>query len=273
MKDISIPEEVKKLLKSRLIIHESLPSTNEYCKKDLVSGGQIVLAQKQTSGHGRMGRSFVSKTGGLYVSFCFEPNIDAKKLIPVTGMCAVAVRRAIKRCCAVSPEIKWTNDILLCEKKICGILAETTFEAGRPKKLIIGIGINLNQPKESFEGELSKIASSISALTGKNTDSELLVAILMEEIDQAYVALCEGGNAILPYIEEYRRHCTSLGKEVHILRPALAPEGTDPRKAFAEDPSIFPTATAVDIDESFGLIVRYADGKKETLFSGEISIR
>ncbi len=273
MKDISIPEEVKRLLKSRLIIHESLPSTNEYCKKDLVRDGQIVLAQKQTSGHGRMGRSFVSKEGGIYVSFCFEPRIGAKKLIPVTGMCAVAVRRAIKRCCDVSPEIKWTNDILLCGKKICGILAETTFEGGRPKKLIIGIGINLNQSKESFEGELSETASSISALTCKNTDPELMSAVLMEEIDRAYKALCEGGNAILPYIEEYRVHCSTLGKEIHILHPSLAPEGTDPRKAFAEDPSIFPSATAVDIDESFGLIVRYADGKRETLFSGEISIR
>lgn len=256
-----------------IIEFDTLPSTNEYCKTAALCDRSIVLAHKQTSGHGRMGRNFVSEDGGLYVSFFLEPrDIAPEALIPLTGRCAVAVFSAIRKVCRVTPDIKWTNDLLLFGKKICGILAETVWgENGKPEKLIIGIGINLNQTPGSFKGDLSSIASSIFALTGIKTDIYKLLLALAEEISDVYSSLSDKEKED-EYLDIYRAHCKTLGKEVHILCPSLA-KGEDPREVFKKDPDIFPVATALDIDRDFGLIVRYEDGTTETLRSGEVSVR
>lgn len=264
-------------LKDRLIEFDTLPSTNEYCKKEQVNG-KIVVAKKQTNGHGRMGRSFFSEDGGLYVSFCYELNdVLPEHLIPITGMCAVAVIRAIVTVCKISPSIKWTNDILLQNKKICGILAETVFSNDlSPEKLIIGIGINLNQAKKSFDGELKNIASSIYALTGKRTDKKELLKVLASEVDKAAkIAVSPQSECDLKneYVKEYRKNCITLGKEIHILKQSLAPDGIDPKVAFSQNKELFPTAIAVDIDENFGLLVQNPDKTFETIVSGEVSVR
>ncbi len=262
----------REALLSRLLAYNSLPSTNEHCKRDEVRHGNVVLALKQSAGHGRMGRSFTSAEGGVYVSFCYEPHISPEELLPLTGMCAVAVREAIEQVCGVSPSIKWTNDIVLSGKKICGILAETLLDGGMVKKLIIGIGINLNQRAEDFDAELLKIASSVSMLTSESYDKMSLLLALAKEIDGVYEALLKGREAIAPYVYEYRKYCETLRRDVRVLKSAIA-GGKDPREVFAETPNAFPQAFAEDIDDSFALIVRYQSGEKETLFSGEVSIR
>lgn len=270
--------EFDRLLCSRLMEFDSLPSTNEYCKSDEIRGNRIILAHSQSAGHGRMGRSFSSKSGGLYVSFLYElDDVKPESLLPITGMCAVAVLRAIKKASGVTPDIKWTNDLLLEGKKICGILAETVFgSSGKPEKLIIGIGINVNQHKDCFAGELEGIASSLYLLTGREYDKMLLLRTLAAEIEKVYFTAFSdnsNGNRISEYTGEYRRHCMTLGKDIHILRPSLSPVGIDPRVAFAADKSLFPIAKALDIDENFGLIVRHKDGSIERIVSGEVSVK
>ncbi|MBE6538046.1 MAG: biotin--[acetyl-CoA-carboxylase] ligase [Ruminococcaceae bacterium] len=257
----------------KLTEFNELPSTNEYCKSEALPGNGIILAHRQTKGHGRMGRNFVSAEGGLYVSFYFEAKeISPEALVPLTGKCAVAVLRALEKVCKITPDIKWTNDLLLHGKKICGILAETVWGGdGRPEKLIIGIGINQNQSPQGFDGELSAIASSIYALTGKKTDKYKLLSALANEISRVYSSLLSRENEG-EYLDLYRKHCTTLGKEVHILHPSIVPN-EDPRVVFAREPDLFPMAAAVDIDNDFGLILRHGDGSTEVLRSGEVSIR
>ncbi len=264
-------------MRKRLRVFDLLPSTNEYCKSDAVMGGEIIRAVRQSAGHGRMGRSFSSEAGGLYVSFCYTPkNITPEKLVPLTGMCAVAVRNALLEACGIESDIKWTNDILFHGKKLCGILAETVFSsdgAFAPEKVIIGIGINCNQSREAFDGELSGIASSVLAETGKKVDIEALLVNLAEEADMAAEAAFSGNDVrIKAYVNEYRRHCITIGRTVRVLKNGICP-GRDPRRVFAESPEVFPTAKVLDIDNVFGLAVEYENGEKETLTSGEVSVR
>lgn len=264
--------DIKESIIERLKEYDCLSSTNEFCKSDFVEDRQIVLARTQTNGHGRMGRRFVSAEGGFYVSFCYKDGVVADRLACVTGMCAVATRRAIEKTCGVKADIKWLNDLMLKGKKICGILVEAEFSGlGDVEKLIIGVGINANQRVESFEGEIAEIASSIFALEGKSLDTDRLLVNLTEEIDRAFDVLFGDGD-IDEYIEDYKRYCTTLGRNVQVLSSAFT-GGKDPREVFASDPSLFPTVKAVDIDDSFGLITVGSDGERKILRSGEVSVR
>ena len=265
---------ISEYLKNNYILLSEVDSTNEFCKSDAVKGDCIVRALSQTSGRGRMGRKFFSDEGGFYISYCFFPEkLRAEELLPLTGLTAVAVLRAVEVAAGIKPSIKWTNDLILSGKKICGILAEPILGSeGRVERIIIGIGINTNQNAKCFESELSGIASSVFALTGKKVDEDALLTALTGEMLNVYSVICKSSDEKAQYVDHYRSHCETIGKEIKILKPAIA-KGSDPRELFAKAPELFPTAVAVDIDESFGLIVRYPDMKEETVSFGEISIR
>ena len=265
---------ISEYLKKRYLLLSEVDSTNEFCKTESVIKDCIVRAMRQSCGRGRMGRKFFSDDGGFYISYCFFPeDIRAQELLALTGLCAVAVLRAIERVSGVCPSIKWTNDLILLGKKICGILAESVLgDGGKVERVIIGVGINTNQDGKCFEGELSGIASSIFALTGKKVDDEALLFSLTDEILSVYSVICGRDSEKRQYVEEYKAHCETLGKEIKILKPSLA-GGEDPRVLYSKDPEIFPSAVAIDIDESFGLIVKYPDMKEETISFGEVSIR
>ncbi|MEE0969548.1 MAG: biotin--[acetyl-CoA-carboxylase] ligase [Clostridia bacterium] len=263
-------------IQDRILRFGSLPSTNEYCKEKSIPHGAVVIADSQSRGHGRMGRCFSSEAGGLYISFCYRlDGIMPDALLPVTGRCAVAVIRSLRKLCGIDAEIKWTNDIILRGKKICGILAETVFSSdtkSTPEKLIIGIGINCNQNPHAFEGELKSIASSIFSEIGQTVDLEKLAVLLTEEIDKIFLSISSVPGMENQYTAEYRRYCLTIGKEIKILRPSLC-SGEDPRIVFLHSPDIFPSALAVDIDDNFGLIVKHGNGETEVLTYGEVSIR
>ncbi len=265
---------VSEYLKNRYIFLSEVDSTNEFCKSDSVEKDCIVRAMRQSRGRGRMGRKFFSDDGGFYISYCFFPeNLRAEELLPLTGLCAVAVLQAIESAAGICPSIKWTNDLILSGKKICGILAESVLgDGGKVERVIIGIGINTNQNAKCFEGELSDIASSILALTGKGVDEDALLFALTGEMLSVYSVLCGKSGEKQQYIDFYRSHCETLGKNIKILKPSVA-QGKDPREIYLEKPEIFPLAVAVDIDDCFGLIVRYPDMKEETISFGEVSIR
>ncbi len=270
----SFSKAVSDFLRKKYILLSETDSTNEFCKSEKVNGDAIVRALRQRNGRGRMGRKFFSDEGGFYISYCFFPKkLHASTLLPLTGLCAVGVLRAIERTASVCPDIKWTNDLLLEGKKICGILAESVLsEDYSAERVIIGIGINTNQQKECFCGELSGIASSIYALCGKKVDEELLLYNLTDEMLKIYSLLGESADKRKPYVDIYKARCLTLGKDIKILKPSIAGE-RDPRELFLEKPELFPTARAVDIDENFGLVVSYPDMKKETITSGEVSVR
>ena len=163
---------------------ESLDSTNNYLKK-LASGGAaegtVVIADEQTAGRGRMGRSFASAPGcGIYMSMLLRPEGCTADCAPgLTAVAAVAVCRAIEKVCGRAPGIKWINDLYLRGKKICGILCESSVKDGRVNYAVLGIGLNVTTRAEEFPEELRETAGSLYTQTGFVFERGKLIAAII----------------------------------------------------------------------------------------------
>ncbi len=238
---------------------ESIDSTNSFLKRAAAEGapdGAVAVADEQTAGRGRRGRSFSSGAGrGVYLSALLRPRLSPKKVLPLTALGAVAACNAVERACGVRPQIKWTNDLVLNGKKLSGTLTELSLEgeSGALDYAVIGIGVNCNNAREDFPPELRDIATSLCLETGRRVCRAALAAALIEELDGLYAALQDGDTAA--YLAAYRRDCLTLGREVQLL-------WQDAREK----------VTALDVDEQFGLVVRHEDGRVETVRTGEVSV-
>jgi BirA family biotin operon repressor/biotin-[acetyl-CoA-carboxylase] ligase len=185
-----------KRLKPNIVRYESLPSTNTEAVRLALKGaaeGLTIVADEQTAGRGRLQRTWLSPRGaGLYVSILLRPKIPLNHWALVTFGAALAVSDALFETCAVKTDIKWPNDVLAGERKICGILAEATdTQIGRA--LVVGIGINLR--REAFSQELAKIAVSIEEINGIRPDHEVLLFALLESFAGWYELLQETSGA------------------------------------------------------------------------------
>jgi len=236
-----------------ILLHEC-PSTNALLKamaREGAEDGTVLIARRQTEGRGRLGRSFVSPVGGVYLSMLLRPEPAAAERLPELSACAaLAVRRALLDF-GVEAGIKWPNDLLLQGKKICGILPETLLQ-GERIAVILGVGINLNTEKSAFEGGLEDTAASVSALCGREFDREAFIRALISALDET----CERWRRGERLAGEYRAACLGLGRELLILR-----EGQTS------------SALALDICNDMSLLVRYPDGREESLRFGEVSLR
>lgn len=244
-----------------LVCLAEVDSTNLRARQLAAEGaadGTVVVADRQTAGRGRLGRSFQSPGGqGIYLTALLRPDLPPERLSPVTAMAGVAVCRAVERLCGVSPGLKWPNDPVLDGKKLCGILTELSLEGetARVQELVLGIGINVSQRPEDFTPEVREIATSLVQALGHAVSRPALTAEIIREVDRLCAALAAGETG--PYLAEYRRRCVNLGRTVRLLRPDGGGE----------------TAEALDIDEEFGLVVRRPDGAVKTVRSGEVSVR
>lgn len=242
---------------ANIVCLDTVGSTNEYLKGLAQSGapeGTVVLANSQTAGKGRLGRSFYSpRDEGIYLSFLMRPNCPAESAAQLTAWVAVAVHRVLLRLCGVSAGIKWVNDIVLNGRKLCGILTEVSIEAesGHIQYVVVGLGLNVLQ--RGFSPELAQTATSLLMETGRRYSRCDLAAALTDELDRVNVSFPQGAEECL---REYRGACVTLGREVCFLRNGVRHTGT-----------------AEDIDSDFGLRVCLSGGGRETLRSGEVSVR
>lgn len=169
-------------------VFRDIPSTSLAMKQMALEGGlphgSVVAANEQTRGKGRKGRKFYSpKDSGLYLSVLLYPQKTVKESLELTAEAAVAVCRAVEKCCNISLGIKWVNDLYLEEKKVCGILTEavTDFETGDIEFVVIGIGLNLKLPKGGFPEEIQEKAGAV--LTGEEVvDRNRLAAAIVNEL-------------------------------------------------------------------------------------------
>ncbi|MDE5984490.1 MAG: biotin--[acetyl-CoA-carboxylase] ligase [Eubacterium sp.] len=229
--------------------YSTTDSTNNCCKRILADGKQgefLTVADKQTAGRGRQGKSFYSPpTTGIYFSLVIRPQTSLQNAVTATTAAAVAVCRAIERLTDKKPKIKWVNDVYLDGKKICGILTEamTNFEDGTVDSVIIGIGVNINTSDfpDNVEGA--------GCLNVNISRSRLIGAIADELLDIA-------GGDYKSFIDYYRSHSLVIGEKIK----------------FIQNGKVTP-AIAVAIDETGGLEVELENGENITLRSGEISIR
>ena len=249
-----------KLVGRKLVCFESVDSTNAYLKRVASQGvvdGTVAVADEQTGGRGRRGRSFRSPAGkGVYLSVLLRPPVEPNALLPITGFGAVAVCNAIERVALVRPRIKWANDLVLGGKKLCGILTELSMEgeSGALQYVIMGIGVNVAQTREDFDGELENIATSLELETGKQISRAALAAAMIEELDALYQALLR--HKLQPYLDAYRRDCLTIGQQVQLLW---------------ED--VHEKVLATGVDDQLGLQVLRQNGAQETIRTGEVSVR
>ncbi|MGC2873402.1 biotin--[acetyl-CoA-carboxylase] ligase [Ihubacter sp. mB4P-1] len=240
-------------------ILDTVSSTNNVAKEiSLTDKPALIIANKQTGGRGRLGRSFASPAGtGLYMTIALHPDFDLDKALYVTMAAAVAVCRAIDSIVGVKAKIKWVNDVFYQNKKICGILteAQTNFENGKIDRLVIGIGVNCFPG--SFPEELENIAGCLS-----RTKNSFFRGDLAAEIYNQLLDILTKDLSAKTFLREYRTRCFILGKNI-IVHPNLSEKGI--------------RAKAIDIDENGGLVVEYLEGRKnrqmETLTTGEVSIK
>ena len=262
--DLVTEEEIRAFLGDdprEIHCFDEIDSTNNYLKKLAMTGaahGTAAVADSQTAGRGRMDRVFQSPKGkGIYLSVLMRPQLPPQKLLPVTALCGVGVCRAVERVCGVQCQLKWPNDPVVNNRKLCGILTEMALEGetGRLQYLVLGVGLNVAQTAEDFTPDVAAIATSVNEAAGRTVSRGALTAAMLEEIDAMYDALCRDDTAA--YLEEYRARCVNLGKTVQLLRSDGSRE----------------TVSAEEVDEEFSLVVRHPDGRRETIRSGEVSVR
>lgn len=238
-------------------VYKELDSTNVYAKQLAVKGalhGTVVLAEEQTAGRGRRGRSFYSPgSTGIYMSIILRPNMEANEAILITTATSVAVAKAIETVTRIKTGIKWVNDIYIDEKKVAGILTEavTDFESGKIECVIVGIGINFSTPKNSYPDEIKEIATSLYENKPNDITRNQLVAEIINQVLASFKNLQSK-----EFIEDYKEKSIVIGRDIYILSNNSKTK-----------------AKAIDIDEQGGLIVLTEDGVLKTLNSGEISIR
>lgn len=243
----------KELHEIPLTVLNTVDSTNHYAKQTALKGEKsqaVILANQQTAGKGRLGRSFFSpKDSGLYMSILLKPQIPLEEAIHFTITAALAVCLAVEECTDLTPQIKWVNDIFVNGKKVCGILTEaiSDFETGFAQSVIIGIGVNVKTPPSAFPEELKNIAVSLN-------NSALQRNRLAASVLNHFFKL-NGQNNFESVRREYKNRLFILGKTITYTRGG---------ESF--------TALAEDINSQGNLIVRFTDGTSDVLRSGEISI-
>ncbi len=228
-------------------------STNRVAK-ELASQGApewtCIVAEKQTGGRGRMGRTFFSPEGNLYMSIILRPAFRAENALLITTAAAVAVYDAVEEFFAEKPRIKWVNDLYLCGRKICGILAEAVFTQNNLDCVILGIGVNVSKPKEEIPADIKDIYGYIC----ENADMDTVYAFGNAICQKLKVYYDDLENK--PHLNKYRDRLALYGREITVFQ-------NETQKP----------ATALGIDDDFRLLVKYADGTEAALSFGEVSIK
>lgn len=254
------PEEIKKYLATQrfarhIEFFDEVASTNDVAKdraREHASEGTLVIAKHQNAGRGRYSRTFHSPdNGSIYMSLLLRPLSEFKDTSLLTVIAAAAVALAIDEVCGVETKIKWVNDVYVNNKKICGILTEAGYEmeTSSISYIVIGIGININA--KYLPQELMNKASGIREHAGKNFSVNLLIAQVMNLLENYYLA--EDKRTVLGV---YRAKSFVLGETVMFEKAGKETQGV-----------------AKTIDNDGGLIISLADGRSIKLQSGEVSIR
>lgn len=238
---------------AKLLTFDEIDSTNTYLK-NLAKNGErnltVVIADRQSGGRGRLGRSFVSENNcGLYMSVLLKPDgrLNATSLTAITG---ISVNEAIYEVFGLKCGIKWVNDIILNDKKVCGILAEGSLNvSGELDFVVMGIGVNIAPPTGGYPEEIKDIAGALCENYSKEIRNRLAFTILER--------LCTNLKSDLTdLLDTYIKMSCVIGKRVNVI----GPEHSYP-------------ATVIGLDDDFGLTVMKDDGVTEILRYGEISIR
>ena len=237
------------------VIHlDTVGSTNDYAKEigNKVSGGTLIISEQQTKGKGRLGRVWKSKSGdGIWMSLIIKPKIEPYKTPFLTLVAGASVVKALSNL-DVEASIKWPNDIIVHNKKICGILTELSAEMERVNYVVIGIGINIKTI--DFPDEIKEKATSLYK-EGYKLSRVDIVRQFCIEFEKLYKGYILDGNK-QDTLELCRKYSAIIGKQVYVIK-------NNKREL----------VKCIDINENGNLIVKEKNGEIQEIMSGEVSIR
>ncbi len=245
--------------RSRILCYDSVESTNTMAKAMVLQGapaGTVLIAEEQTGGRGRLGRTFQSPGHmGVYMSVILRPDCLPSELMHLTCAAAVAMCDAVQVSAGFRPGVKWTNDLVYGTRKLAGILTELVIDpgTGRVAGAVVGIGINCLQKPQDFSPELQDMAASLQMIAAEDVSRPRVAAQMILALSRMNDCLIAEKSRIMA---QYRRDCITLNREISLVRGDEIRHGT-----------------AVDIDEDGALIVAFSSGTREAVSSGEISIR
>ena len=256
-----LPYEVHKNLRTAIFgkkmrYFESTPSTIAVAKEMCGSEdpaklhGMVIIAEEQTGGVGRMGRVWVSPSGGIWITIILKPQIPVDHVFMVTMAGAVAVARAIRKEFDLGALIKWPNDIYIGDKKVAGLLLELSAEADNIHYCILGIGVDANISPHELTSSVTGSVTSISAEVGYDVDRASLLARLLKEFESRYNLI--ESQEYDTVIREWKSLSCTIDQRVRISTVKSTFEGV-----------------AIDIDEFGALIIRKDDGRVERVIAGD----
>lgn len=240
----------------KIISFKQIDSTNEEIKRQAKNGaesGLVCTAEEQLNGKGRLGRNWYSEYGtGIWTSILLRPYISPMEVSAITLICGLAVCDSIKKVTGLSATIKWPNDVLVNNKKVCGILTEMSAQTDAVDFIVIGIGINVNN--EIFSEDIAYKATSLYLESNKKVSRvELLKEILIktEQYTDEFVT-----DFTSDLLNRYKSQCITIGKEVTVEKKSTTISGT-----------------AVDITNNGTLVIETENKERIEITSGEVSVQ
>lgn len=253
-------EEIREHLLSEyrqipITVDQQVASTNQTAKEQALFGavhGSVWLAESQTAGRGRLGRSFFSPDQqGIYLSVLLRRRNERQQLLLLTTLAAVAVRRAVAEVCGLETQIKWVNDLYLNDRKLCGILAEGVISSvGELSAAVLGIGLNFSGKQEEYPPELQDVITALYREAAPISRNQLIAAILNQ-----LLLLADQPSLHAAALQEYRAHSWLLGQAITWQENNMTCKGT-----------------ALDIDPTGGLMIEKENGEQIILRSGEVTV-
>ena len=214
--------------------------------------GTVVLAEAQTAGKGRLGRSWISPRGNLFFSVVLRPDLPTHKAPLVTLMGAVAVTTGLRAAAKIPAGIKWPNDILVQGKKLCGLLTELSAEPDRVRHVVLGIGVNVNVAAASLPETVRPLSTSVAEEAGGPLDRTRLLVELLAQLDHWYGRFLADPGSVLA---AWRDLNVTLGRRVAVRGPGEEFQGV-----------------AQDIDNEGRLVVLTDEGSLRAVAAGDVTI-
>ena len=260
--DLLLPQEIQRGLSTNYIGKEihyfpELKSTNIMAKEkalhieERIAEGTLIITERQSAGKGRLGREWFSPAGGIWLSIILYPQLSPSYISRITLMTAVAAVKAIEICTQIEPQIKWPNDILINEKKVCGILTEMSAELDIINWVVVGIGVNVNIDHQRFPEDIQANTISLKEVSGEEVLRVKLAQTFLQEFEKYYEKLKR--KEFSSILKEWKLYSHTLGKKIRV----------DMGERII-------TGEATDINEEGALILKKGDGKLVEIISGTI---
>jgi len=260
--DLLFPQEIQRRLSTtyigqKIYYFPKLESTHIVAKEKAlhraegINEGTVIIAERQSAGKGRLGRKWFSPEGGIWLSIILYPRLSPSYISRITLMTAVVVVKAIEKCTQIKTQIKWPNDILINNKKVCGILTEMSAELDIINWVVVGIGVNVNIKRQEFPKGIRERTTSLKEVLGKEISRVKLVQIFLQEFEKYYELLKKRESFTI--LNEWKLRSHTLGKKIKVNIGEKVIEGE-----------------AIDISEEGALILKKKDGELIEIISGTI---